>query len=323
MGYLLKLRSLLALGGLLLSPASLAGITVEPFAEASEFGLVVLGDADLGNGVHVDGGLYVGGDLTLSGGNTQIGIQLEDGSDALVVEGSITSSQDIKMSDNNYYVGGDNDANMQNVGEELESNPVTLDSGETVESLFIAKSEELSELEDTGATFDTSDINDISIELESGELNVVSLDDISGAFLGTQNAALSFEGMTTDTYLVINYDLSDDFTFVARVNGLSSEYNSNIIWNFTGDSTLTFANTVSSFQGSILAPESSVVWEANNMDGTLVAASLDWNSGGESHFYSPWSQQAATTPTPIPVPPALWLFALGGTLLVRQVRQSR
>ncbi len=314
-------RSLVIIATLLLSVPAWAGVAVEPFEGISNYSLIVTDDANLGSGVHIHGGLYVGGDLTYSGANTSVGSDISDDSTGLVVAGDINATQQLDLMGTNYYIGGSSSVALNNAGDEVTSNPVSSDD---IQSL-IETSQALSELEDSGVTVNASDINGITFTLTEGELNVINLDASTASYLSTQNAALIFSGFTSDTYLLINYDLSTDLTFVAKILGLSEEYYSNIIWNFVGSATLTVANSVSTFKGSILAPDSSVIWQANDIDGQLIAKNLTWLNTSQSHYYTPWSPKTPTDPqsTPIPVPPVLWLFAIGLFGMMHIRRKSR
>jgi len=298
---------------LFLAPAAAtAGLFTEPFAGASDFSLLVTGDANLGSGVHVHGGGYVGGNLSVTGSNTSVGSDLPASGLGVFVGGNVYGNQQLALMTRDYYVGGNLDATLQNPGSQLASPPF---DAAAVAGQVDAKSAELAALGDTGVVVDSSDTNRIGINLNPGRLNVINWDDISAPFLSNGNANLIFNGFTDDTFLVINYDLgAGGLDFAAKNQGLDQSVYDNLIWNFVGDSGLLVGNTVSTFKGSLLATDSHLDWQANDIDGQLIAESLTWSSNtSQSHLYTPWQADAGAE---IPAPGNLLLVLLGSVGLL-------
>ncbi|QJR81931.1 choice-of-anchor A family protein [Alteromonas pelagimontana] len=308
-----RVRSVIAIVGSLLAGQATAGIISAPFAGASDYSIVVSGNADLGSGVHVHGGAYIGGDLTLNGGNMSVG---SDSHTGLYVGGSILSNQRIDLMNNDYRIRGTNAAYFQNAGSLLKNS--TMDSVD-VASAIQAKADALADLEDTGVTVHDSDWNQIKIDLVADTLNVMNWDATNASFLTSQNANLMFNNFTDDTFLVINYTMEDDFTFAAKNQNLPASTYANVLWNFIGDDQLTIANSVSTFKGSILAANSNVNWQANDIDGQLLAAGLTWKNTSQSHYYIPWQDE---TDVEVAEPTVLMMFILTMGALVARRRKT-
>ncbi|MDN4501667.1 choice-of-anchor A family protein [Alteromonadaceae bacterium BrNp21-10] len=286
---------------------SVAGILTEASTGMSNYSLLVTGDANLGNGVHIHGGAYIGGDLTLTGGNTSVGSDLVNADLGLYIGGSALSNQRIDLMSNNYYIGGSNNAILQNAGTELSIAPALPLSPAAMAAVLLAKSNELYGMGDYGVAVDASDFNRVQIDLTAGAMNVVHWDSSNAAFLSAY-ANLQFNNFTDDTFLIINYDLTTALDFRAKNEFIPSLAYGNVIWNFVGGENLNITNSVSTFKGSILATDSSVDWNANDIDGQLVAKSLTWNNTSQSHHYIPWTPAEKKD---IPEPASIAIFSLG------------
>lgn len=317
----LKIRlGLISLSLAIAMPAS-AGVITEPFAGANNFSLIVAGDADLGWGVHVHGGGYIGGNLSIQGSNGGFGNALPpEYSLGMYVGGNITSpgsgTRQIALFNNDYYVGGSNSgAHFQNPGSQLTTDPLAPQTQGSIAGALSAKSSEMAALSETGATVDASDSNNIKINLTADELNVLNLNSSNASFLSNQNSNILFNNFTETTQLIINYAMDGALDFRAKNQNLGSSLFDNVVWNFVGGNDLTFANSVSTFKGSIFAADSHVEWNANDIDGQLIANSLQWSNTSQSHYYVPWGEYEEPSNVPEPSMFGLLMLSLLGLKL--------
>lgn len=297
---------------------------MEPFAGANNFSLIVAGDANLGSGVRVQGGGLIGGNVSMNGSNSAFGQQLPAGSLGLYVGGNLSGNsgnKQVAMFNTDYYVEGTiGNIRFQNPGSNVGADPFAFLS---IGSALSAKSSELAAQTAVGATINAADLNNVKISVTPGMTNVLNLNSSNAAFLSNQNSNIQFLNMTSDTKLIINYALGSGLIFKAKNQSLSSALFGNVIWNFTGGANLTFANSVSSFKGNILAAESYVDWQANNLDGQLLAGSLKWAHTSQNNYNQPWSPWVDEKPPVSEVPePSSWIL-LGVGLLLVWVSRSR
>ena len=315
-------RQLFTLVAALLPVFAVAGPLTEPFAGASNFSMIVAGDANLGSGVHVHGGGYIGGNLSLDGSNGGFGQALPADSLGLFVGGNLVSngggSPQIALFNQDYYIGGSTDGFfLQNPGMHVNIDPF---AGLPIATVLNRKSAELAAQSATGATIDASDSNHIRISVTPGITNVLHLNRENAGFLSNQNSNINFLNMTDDTQVIINVDTGSGLTFRAKNQNLAASMFDNVIWNFTGHGDLTFANSVSTFKGSILAPDRLVNWQANDIDGQLLVGDLNWRQTSQSHYYQPWSP--GTPPLQfIPEPSSWMLLGLGLALSLLVLRR--
>lgn len=307
--------------------ASRAELLSAPFDGISNFSLVVVGDANLGSGVHVHGGGYIGGNLTVGGSNGGFGQDLPAGSLGLFVGGNINSSsagsKQIALFNKDYYVGGSiSGAHFQNPGAALGANPLAPNTPVSISASLGAKAGLLGAATSFGATIDVSDFNAIKFNLTAGAFNVINLDSSFETYFSQSNRNVQFSNFTEGTKVLINYTGDGELSFAAKNQNVGSSLFDDVIWNFMGDSKITFENSVSTFKGTIFAPDSEIVWNANDIDGQLVAGSLKWANTSQSHFFTPW-----TPFQPIPEPSAYGLVGaallLGISVARRRAARSR
>lgn len=263
------------------------------------FSIIVGGDANLGSGVHVHGGLYTGGDLRYIGANGSYGSRLDSGDLGLYVNGSIIANQRLDLMGKDYYVNGTFTGPTQNVGSKRDA---AAENGATLFNEFQSISSAMSKMADTGVTVDSRDFNRIQFNLVPDTLNVINLDQMSASYLSQNNANLMFSNFTENTFLVVNYTYQDAMRFKAKNQNMPHYAYDNIVWNFIGDGELIVDQSVSTFKGSILAMDSHVDWEANDHDGQLVAQSLLWERTSQSHYYSPWDTWSNFYSAPVTPP---------------------
>lgn len=266
---------------------------------------------------HVEGTLFVGGDLTASSGFYVNNRGLADGtvdnvSGALIVGGNITNG----LNDGGQgaiVVGG------TVTGPVSAGSNARLTTGATIAVNDVAASltelsSALSMYSDTaGASVDSSDPNLKS--LTSGAGGAGELEDI---------AIINLDAAATMAFLsggnLANLTLDTDVTTILNLAGdnitLSGNFNqdeSSVLFNFFEATNLQINAT---FGFSVLSPYADVVLGSGGMDGTLVANNLDQRV--ELRPYGTTGVFDGTLPAPqvpaVPLPAAVWMLlaALGG-----------
>lgn len=321
--YLLGCILALSLSGSAMATA----ITDTPFPSARNFSMIVTGTASLGSGQHVHGAAYVGANLSLTGSNMEVSMDNKPTPAGLVVGGNVqvgASGSQIAMHNTGYFVGGTAPGVTFRNGTRLSSNPV--ESLASISQGLSDKSAQLKNLTSTGVVIDKTNANNVKINLQAGAVNVLSLNSSNGSFLADQNGNLTFNNFTAGTKVVINYDLSSNLNFRTKIQDMGQAYYDDIIWNFIGKATLNVANSVSTFQGSIFAPDASITWSANDLNGQLVANNLNWRNTSEIHFYQPWTASSSGGGTgggtPVPAPGVLLLMLPELVFLARLSRAN-
>ncbi|HEY3265818.1 MAG TPA: choice-of-anchor A family protein [Armatimonadota bacterium] len=154
----------------------------------------------------------------------------------------------------------------------------------------------------------------ISLTGADAALNVFNLhgSDFDGA------NALSIAAPTAST-VVLNIDgnLDQMSNFGTNLGGVPCE---NVIYNYTGAGSLTLSSI--GIEGSLLAPNMSVNFSTGQINGTLVAGTL--NGSGEAH-YRPFGGNVPNTPnTPsVPEPSTLAMLGVGLLPLLSLARRKR
>ncbi len=293
-----------------------AQLTAEPFLGASNYSLIVKGNATFA-GSHVALGGLIGGNLVMqSGANMEFGNRLSNGF-ALHVGGNVQQlgGGQIALFNNDYYfASGSGGATLQNPGSALAVSPI----GASINSIFASLEQRAGDFLNAssfGAVNATSLVagNKLTLTVQPGELNVFTVDASLAGLLADQNAEVHVAGLLDgNTRLIVNYVGGGDASaldFRAKTLGLSGTTYDQVIWNFAAVGTVNFFGDT--FHGSIFAPTSSIVWSANDLDGQLVAATYTSLVQREIHDPIFWTEPPPLTPIPEPS-----TYALAGALLL-------
>lgn len=341
---MVKTRILLAFVGTALATAPAMASPVTGTDALREWNLIVLGD--LKSSSEVEGRTFVGGDLTGTSSNYQIGqpTPSPSGQPGLTVVGNVIGG--IKNLNNGAgaVVGG----NVES-GFNLNGPSQTVKVGGTISNTNVNQNVVQSGLSVSDPGFANAlavqgstlagSMKELSASLSGLKAN--SQMDISGnraTFNAKPNAdgvaVFSISGDNLNSTGEIAFNLNGADTAIVNVSGASINLNDNflggtaglgehVIWNFADAQNL---DLTTSWGGSVLAP-----WAAahtsNYIQGSAVFGSL--NQDGEMHLgtytggYNPpmTPPGGGSDPTPVPEAPAWILFGLGvGGLLIARRR---
>lgn len=298
-------RSFLAVVSLIFLFAAQAG-----FAQlsAGDYALIIKGNATFAGG-HVDDGAIVGGVLKTTG-NLQFGngFGSNNSAVALVVGGSVNAggNQIALFNQSYYFASGSAGLNLQNPGVALAANPLLPATIDGIFDQFEAMSAGM--LSQVGATpaYSFSEGKKLTITAIPGQVNVITLTEAQlSAYFSGNNLEIHYAGITDqNTKLIINYvGTGGTLNFNAKTMGLNATTYDQVLWNMVNVATLNVGNGADSFRGSILAPETNVTWNANNLDGQLIAASYTGSQSREVHnhaFITDLLEPPSLTPVPEP-----------------------
>lgn len=311
--------------------------TVDPLSLLSGFNGIVLGD--MTSTIHVEGTLFVGGDLNGSGGfyansDDMAEVSVHGVTGSLVVGGDINAPL-TTAGKGSIQIGGS--LNVANPNPNPNGQPISDGLGTDVSGgiavtavadAMTGLATDLSQLATTaGASIETTDPNIKGLTSGAGEdgVAILNLTEVEAqTFFGNGNLAnLSLDsGVTT----IINV-AGDAF----NISGTFNQDNNTVLVNFFEATLLDIGNT---FGFSILAPFADVTLSRGGMDGTLVAGTLDQrvelrpfdNFGSSEVVFSgtlPTSTGgtvSGSSPEVVPLPAAGWLLlaGLGGLTVVRR-----
>ncbi|MES2695368.1 MAG: collagen-binding domain-containing protein [Verrucomicrobiota bacterium] len=293
--------------------------------DIGDYGIIVRDDASIG-GAHVHPGMIVGGNLTASQ-PIDFGRDLVSAAPALIVEGNVDTGNQIGLFNKSYYFHNPADrgagSNLQNPGTALTNDPLEGDFS----AIFAGFQERsTSFLTTPGTPTFAQEGKQLSLTAISGITNYFTFTAASLApFFGDSNRQVQYNNVSNgDTRIVVNYiGNGGALTFNAQTMGLDATTYDQVLWNFSNVSTLTISSAATSFHGSILAPNSQVIWNATDLDGQLIAESLQWNGGSRQiHDYAYFTGPLE----PIPEPSTIGLgavAALGALMLSRTLHQRR
>lgn len=311
--------------GLLLAAPLFAQLNFEPFADAEKYSIIVKNNATFA-GTHVALGGLIGGNLTMKpGANMEFGNRLTNDF-ALHVGGNVQSlgGGQVALFGNNYFFAhGNGGVTLQNPGTALASSPLTASVG-SIFTALAARSDDFTNASSLGAVSATSLLsgNKLTVNVQAGVTNVFNVTTGMASLLSDQNAEVVINGMIEgSTRLILNYaggGGSSTLAFKAKTLGLGATTYDQVLWNFTDLDTITF--TGDTFHGSIFAPEVGVIWDANDLDGQLVADRYESRSQREIHGSEFWDEQPPSM-SPVPEPSTYALF--GSALLIAVVGVRR
>ncbi|WP_172326849.1 collagen-binding domain-containing protein [Mangrovicoccus sp. HB161399] len=306
-------------------PAIASAASLDALGLLQSFNVIALDDADMSAVNHVEGTVYVGGDLT-SGTFIANQDNLPEAAAGSVTGGLIVGG------DLNAHVNSGGNGAIQVGGSLNGSSDVPVNTGVTgipvseMADTFTSLAAGLSQLSGTdGAAFDTT-MNFKSFSSGAGTDGIAVLnlgyDDALAMFTGA--GQISFDIDASVTAFIINVagaDFGSDWstTVWAQVNSNVS----NVLFNFYEADTLTFGST---WNASVLAPGALLASAPGGMNGTVVAEDLvlkgEIRTYGDSYVYAGTLPEPAAAAVPLPAALPLSLAGLCALGLVARRRRS-
>ncbi len=293
----------------LASGASAATLDAESLIAGST--AIVLGDLSTSATSHVEGTVYVGGDLSSS--------TFDANRDGL-------ADLDLGTVSGSLIVGGDLTANLNGaqvgtvaVGGTYTGNPgtETVVTGadvpvSEVTSLFENLSTDLSSFEDTAGASISGDSNNVVFNTGNGGADTLAFLNLDAAYavslFSNQNANISFNFGDINGFIInVAGDIGD-------IDLKLNDSLDNVLFNFYESTELDFGG--GPFNASILAPFADVTSAAGGTNGTVIAGNL--TLGGEIRPFNDTNGYVGGLPViaPVPLPAAAWLmFAAIGSLV--------
>ena len=301
----------------LLSLAVLGCVTaVAQSVDLSQYSLILSGNATIDGGDHTYLGAIIGGNLTL-GGDTDFTRSTNTG--ITFVGGTVTSNgnQIGLFTQPYYFANASGSLNLQNPGASYSSAPF---DPSNIFTTLASDSTTYAGLSNNASYAISGSTMNITSAASNGVLNLSLNSSALSSFFSGNNLAINFSG-ATGSQLIINVAGSGSaFSFNAQTLGIGKA--ANILWNFTNIPTLTIGNSASTFNGTILATGSTINWQANDLNGQLIASNLIDKSAHEYHNV-PFFASDVNCPIPEPYTYALCSLLLCMALLFARRRLCR
>ncbi|MEO0487788.1 MAG: collagen-binding domain-containing protein [Pseudomonadota bacterium] len=311
--------------------------TVDPLDLIQSFNGIVLGDMQ--SSIHVEGTLYVGGNLNGGGGFYANSDDMAEGTigdvtGSLIVGGDINAPL-TTAGRGTIQIGGS--LNVANPNPNPNGQPINENLGvdapggvlvSDVAAAMTGLSTQLTVFSDTaGAAIDMRDPNIKG--LTSGAGGTGTLEDI---------AILNLSASQAQTFLgngnLANLNLDPGVTTIVNIAGLThaitgtfNQDNSTVMFNFYEALDLTISNT---FGFSVLAPNADVTLNRGGMDGTLVASTLNqtvelrpFDNMGPNEVVFTGTLPQNDIVAPVPLPAAVWMLMAGVGALAGMRRFGR
>ncbi|MBE3638083.1 collagen-binding domain-containing protein [Mangrovicoccus algicola] len=310
-----------------LAPLGASAASLDAEALMKSLNVIALGDADTSSVNHVEGPVYVGGNLTSGTFNANT-----DGLAEATV-GGVTGAVIVGGDVNTHLNSGTNGA-IQIGGSLNGTSDVSYNSGVSgipvadMVDTFTSLAAGLSTLGDTsGVTYNTA-MNFKSFTSGSGNSEGIAILNLSYAdalSMFTGAGQISFNIDASVTSFIINVAGTDFASDWSTQVGMQVNSNvSNVLFNFYEAEGVTFTST---WNASVLAPDALVTTAPGGTNGTIVAGELmlkgEVRPYGDTTVWTGTLPAAApTTPVPLPAALPLALAGLGALGLVARRRRA-
>ncbi len=294
-----------------------------------DFNGIVLGD--MTSSIHVEGTLFVGGNLNGNGGFYANSDGMDDATTGDVT-GSLIVGGDLNAplttaGKGEIIIGGA--LNVPNPNPNPNGQPIT--DGLGVDTTGgVPVSDVAAAMKDLSADLATY-ADTPGAEIDTADTNIKGLTSGAGGTGALENIAiLNLTELQATTFLgngnLANLDLMAGVTTIINVAGLThnitgtfNQDDSTVLFNFYQATSLSISNT---WGFSILAPLADVTLNNGGMDGTLVAGTLNQSVELRPYFDTDGFTGTVPTPpmTPVPLPAAGWMLlaGLGGLVAMRR-----
>ena len=308
------------------APATAAA--VDPQTMLSQFTLVALDDADTSNVQHVEGKVYVGGDMTTGNfyANSDAGAdgQVGDASGSLIVGGDVIGN--LQSGGNGSILVGGTVTGGNTSGQPIATGVGVDTPGgvpvSEVTAAFNGFSQTLASMEQTAGAGFTADMNQARFTAGDGDENgvaIINVDASQAASIFSSTADLLFT-VDPDVTLVINVAGGSFNNVGVKVNNSAK----NVLFNFASATSLVFS--ANPFNTSLLAPLASFSSPDGGTRGSMVVGSLS-QMKGEIRSFADGSTEVfqgdlSSVSSAVPLPGAAALLA-GGLACLGGLRLRR
>ncbi|KXI29765.1 choice-of-anchor A family protein [Paraglaciecola hydrolytica] len=291
-------------------------------AHVGNYNLFLQNDFKNNGGVHIHGKAFVGGDWTTN--VNQPGADALTGSnsvDAVTVLGELKGSGSLTINNGNNVVYGTKAAGfgltLNNTGGKIGTATQISDSSynnqfSTIWNQAVNDSQHFKTLASTGAVSEVQEgkkgifQNDNTLDLNVFNIN-------SSSFISNGNGEIEF--LTTPSApVVINVGGTGIINIGAKPLGnFINASGANVLWNFYEATQINFT---ARWVGSILAPNAHINYSGGDIDGSIVAMSLEGNSQLHNVLYTYDPPQPPTEE--VPAPAGIFLIGLGLLIMARR-----
>lgn len=298
--------------GLMSSHVQATAPSVNTKAHVGTYNLILQGD--LNTNSDIEGRAFIGGSVNMSGSILEVGTHLpiSPNVDAVTIVGDVDAQIVRTFNNNNIVYGGNPNSTIFEGGSATQVAQATLQSNfdaiwaqATYDSAFFKSLSKTGDVvlsqQGKKGTFQ----NDNTLAL-----NVFNID--STTFLTNQNGV--FDLLTTPTApIVINVSGAVDINLTAGPQGNFANFNAgkNVLWNFYDATSIDFNG--GSWFGSVLAPKADINLGGGNLNGGLVAKSLDAQSELHNALYT--YMPPTEPPSEVSAPASALIMALGLTFM--------
>lgn len=317
-----SLLPILALGAL-----STAAYAADPLGPAAnKFNAFTFGDFEYNNN-DTDGPLAAGGQFKVNGAfqvnSLNLGATVGSMSNVgLLVGGNLVGPQnagDLKIKGNAYVKGSISGGAAQYQNGSLFTG-AAVDTSIFAQQLAFSTNQSAAIRAMASSYTIAGNGNNFNVNLANvattvvGGQNVKRLSVAASTIQNNANATLDFSGQDANTTVLIDVIGTGPLTW----NWSANFSNRNkMLWNFRDVSTLTIGQR--DFSGSILAPATNVIVENGNVNGNVIASTLNVRNGKELHMGSNLTFNGAA---PVPEPATLAALALGVGAVLRRRRRA-
>jgi choice-of-anchor A domain-containing protein len=322
-------------------------------ADAGGYNLVTFGEATLGSGSVTEGGMAVGGDLTVLGGTAKIansgwtaptpslyvGGALSLTAKTVLESGDASAADAGNASNWTWYVNKKGTVHeLQGVADSSDLLQLKTSTTDPLTNAWTPTTGSAADFSSIAAGLAAADATGTISVGNNGDLTFTPPADVTGgpvyfdldasllnaagdSYDGSAFSTIKINVPTGIDYIINLVGAASDQTLFSGVNFNSGTNDNQLLWNFAdATGTVTLANS-KTFYGAILAPRAAIADNAAAVSGQVVAASLNQMSGGTGQ-----KLEFSAFTVLVPECPAFAWWALGlcaAGVVVRRARLRR